>query len=248
MNDNTYNLTKSDENRLSTLLPEKVYFVTGIDTDCGKTVATASLSARLLSEGSNCITQKLIQTGCEGVSDDILTHRKIEQRPLTEEDESRLTCPLIYTYPCSPHMAVALDGKELDLSTAGRATETLLTKYEKVLIEGAGGLMVPLTEEYLTVDYIADRQLPVILVTTAKLGSINHTLLSLEVLTKRGITLSALVYNKGISTDEKITAETERYLRAFLSRHHPETHFIPLERKDIPLQSTLTEQYRPHLI
>ena len=220
---------KTDGESLKELLPDRVYFVTGIDTDSGKTVATAMLSRRLLGEGVNVITQKLIQTGCDGLSEDILSHRRLEGRPLTTEDREGVTCPLVYTYPCSPHMAVRIDGKDLDLSKAQRSTEQLLSMYEKVLIEGAGGLMVPLMETYLTVDYIVDRQLPVILVTTAKLGSINHTLLTLEVLTKRGLTLSALIYNKGIATDDNITTETECYLRTFLIRHHPEAHFITLD-------------------
>lgn len=230
MKNNTHSPIELDGESLKELLPERAYFVTGIDTDSGKTVATAMLSRRLLDEGVDAITQKLIQTGCEGLSEDILSHRRIEGRGLTPEDHDGVTCPLVYSYPCSPHMAVCIDGKDLNLSKAQQSTAQLLSKYEKVLIEGAGGLMVPLTEEYITVDYISDEKLPVILVTTAKLGSINHTLLTLEVLKKRGLTLSALVYNKGISTDDNITAETERYLRAFVSHHHPEAHFITLNR------------------
>lgn len=232
MNDNIHPSIEVEGESLKALLPEKVYFVTGIDTDSGKTVATAMLSRRLLEEGVNVITQKLIQTGCEGVSEDILSHRELEGRPLTAEDREGVTCPLVYTYPCSPHMAVRIDGKDLDLSKARQSTERLLSRYEKVLIEGAGGLMVPLTEDYLTVDYVVDRQLPVILVTTARLGSINHTLLTLEVLKQRGLTLSALVYNKGIATDDNITIETERYLRTFLTLHHPEAHFVILNRRE----------------
>lgn len=228
MNENTQTPIELGGKGLKALLPERVYFITGIDTDSGKTVATAMLSRQLLEEGVNVITQKLIQTGCEGLSEDILSHRNLEGRPLTAEDHEGTTCPLVFTYPCSPHMAVRIDGKAPDLSKARQSTDRLLTRYEKVLIEGAGGLMVPLTESRLTVDYIVEQELPVILVTTAKLGSINHTLLTSEVLTKRGLTLSALVYNKGIATDDNITAETERYLRSFLSRHHSKAHFITL--------------------
>lgn len=207
-----------DAKRLRDLLPQSKYFVTGIDTDSGKTIATGVLSSYLCSEGVGVITQKFIQTGVSGISDDIREHRRLEGRPLTDEDLRGITCPLVYAYPCSPHMAIQMEGKVLDLSGVRAATAQLLTKYEQVLIEGAGGLMVPLTETYLTIDYVAEEALPVILVTTAKLGSINHTLLSIEVLRQRGITLAAVVYNKGISTDDLITAETERYLRAYLSR------------------------------
>lgn len=68
-------------------------------------------------------------------------------------------------------------------------------RFEIVLLEGAGGLMVPLTTSLLTIDYVAQHQFPVILVTSGRLGSINHTLLSLEALKSRGLKLKALVYN-----------------------------------------------------
>ena len=93
--------------------------------------------------------------------------------------------------------------------------------------------MVPLTEDYLNIDYIADQGLPCILVGTAKLGSINHILLSMEALGHRGIPTPALLYNRGVATDERITAETERYLRGYLQRHYPETSFIPLPILDL---------------
>lgn len=210
------------------LLPHPIYFVTGIDTDAGKTIATGYLSSTLRSEGVDVITQKLIQTGNTGLSEDICKHRDLEGRPLTQDDLSGLTCPLIYSYPCSPHMAIAIDGRSDEISRATESTRTLSAKYDMVLLEGAGGLMVPLTEDYLTIDYIRDHRLPVILVTTAKLGSINHTLLSLEVLRHSSIPVAMVIYNTHISTDDAITRESERYLRIWLTRHMPETSFILL--------------------
>ena len=72
-----------------------------------------------------------------------------------------------------------LDGKEIDLTIVDKSTEILASRYDNVLIEGAGGLMVPITDDFLTIDYISSRKLPVALVTNSKLGSINHTILSL---------------------------------------------------------------------
>lgn len=210
------------------LLPESVYFVTGIDTDAGKTIATGYLSHMLLSEGVNTITQKLIQTGNTGLSEDIQKHRKIEGRALTEDDRNGLTCPLVYSYPCSPHMAMAIDGKDNEIDRSTESTRALRAKYDKVLLEGAGGLMVPLTESYLTADYIRDQHLPVILVTTAKLGSINHTLLNLELLRIQSVPVAMVVYNTHIHTDSAITAETERYLRLRLSKYMPGTSLITI--------------------
>ena len=72
------------------------------------------------------------------------------------------------------------------------------------------------TEDYLTIDYIREEKLPVILVTTAKLGSLNHTLLTIEVLQKREIPIAAIIYNTAISTTDAITAESQRYFRTHL--------------------------------
>lgn len=210
------------------LFPLQTYFVSGIDTDAGKTVATGFISRTLLDEGVRVITQKLIQTGNHGISEDITVHRQIEGRELLPEDKDGTTCCLIYSYPCSPHMAIEIDGREPEYDRATANTHRLEAKYEKVLVEGAGGLMVPLTEDYLNIDYIKDQGLPCILVGTAKLGSINHILLSLEALAHRGIPIPALVYNKGVATDDRITAETERYLRGYLAKYYPETAFIVL--------------------
>lgn len=210
------------------LLPLRTYFISGIDTAAGKTVATGFISKALLDDGVSVITQKLIQTGNHGISEDITVHRQIERRTLLPEDLDGTTCCLIYSYPCSPHMALAIDGREPEYDKATANTHRLEREYDKVLIEGAGGLMVPLTEDLLNIDYIAREGLSCILVGTAKLGSINHILLSMEALVHRGIPTPMLVYNKGVSTDDRITAETERYLRDYLRKHYPETTLIVL--------------------
>lgn len=210
------------------LLPHDIYFVTGIDTDAGKSYATGYLSLQLLNEGVNSITQKLIQTGNKGVSEDIQLHRSIEKRPLQEVDLNGTTCPLVYAYPCSPHMAIALEKRKAEYEKTTEATAKLLASYDKVLLEGAGGVMVPLTNTMLTIDYIEEHQYPVILVTTAKLGSINHTLLSIECLAQRNIPIAMIVYNEAISTTSPITQETKNYLKTYVEHHYPKTHFITL--------------------
>ena len=153
-----------------------VLFITGIDTNIGKTFATGMIACALAEKGKNVITQKMIQTGCSEVSDDIEMHRKIQGLPFTEEDKAGLTCPYIFTYPCSPHMAAEKDGKTIDLSVITEATRRLQEKYEYVLLEGAGGLMVPNDFHSLAIDYVKEQGYPVILVTSGKLGSINHTI------------------------------------------------------------------------
>ena len=190
-----------------------VYFISGIDTSVGKTAATGAIAKALAQAGKRVITQKMIQTGCEQVSEDIEEHRRIQGIPFTEEDREGWTCPYIFSYPCSPHMAAAKDGRTIDLQVITQATERLRERYEYVLLEGAGGLMVPNDFQSLTIDYIRDQGYPLILVTSGKLGSINHTLLSLFAVEQYGIPVKAIVYNQYPNIDALIEANTLEYLR-----------------------------------
>ena len=190
-----------------------VYFISGIDTSVGKTAATGAIAKALAQAGKRVITQKMIQTGCEQVSEDIEEHRRIQGIPFTEEDLEGWTCPYIFSYPCSPHMAAAKDGRTIDLQVITQATERLRERYEYVLLEGAGGLMVPNDFQSLTIDYIRDQGYPLILVTSGKLGSINHTLLSLFAAEQYGIPVKAIVYNQYPHIDALIEANTLEYLR-----------------------------------
>ena len=208
-----------------------VYFISGIDTGIGKTYTTGYLAKLWNEQGKKTITQKLVQTGNVDVSEDIEQHREIMGMGWFPEDESKLTMPEIFTYPASPHLATTLDGREIDFEKIERATQQLAEKYEAVLLEGAGGLMVPLTTDLLSIDYIVGKQVPVILVSSGHVGSINHTLLSLEALKNRGLELYALAYNlNDESQDELISKDTASYLKGYLAKHFPQALWM-----DIPV-------------
>ncbi|MEZ2902942.1 dethiobiotin synthase [Acinetobacter terrestris] len=208
-----------------------VYFISGIDTGIGKTYATGYLAKLWNAQGKKTITQKLVQTGNTDISEDIEQHRKMMQMGWFPEDASKLTMPEIFTYPASPHLATKIDGREIDFQKIEDATKQLAHKYEVVLLEGAGGLMVPLTTELLTIDYLAEKKFPVILVSSGRLGSINHTLLSLEALKSHGLELYALAYNlNDESQDQLISKDTSDYLKNYLAIHFPNAQWI-----DIPV-------------
>ena len=211
-----------------------VYFVSGIDTDIGKTVATGVLAKQLLQQGKSVITQKPVQTGCQNIADDIAVHRKIMGIPMQEADKQRLTMPEIFSYPASPHLAARLDSRALDLHKIRTATQELAAQYEIVLVEGAGGLMVPLTENLLTIDYIRQQGYPVILVTSGRLGSINHTLLSFSALKQYGISLYSLIFNHiHDSKDETIAGDTLEYLKGRLKDEFPEAKWQELAKTEV---------------
>lgn len=198
-----------------------VYFVSGIDTDIGKTQATGFLARQLLTKDRRVITQKLVQTGCDDdIAADIVVHRRIMGVPMLPEDASRLTMPAVMSYPASPHLSARLDNVKLNLTKITEATQVLADAFDIVLLEGAGGLCVPLTEDLLTIDYVAACGYPVILVTSGRLGSINHTLLSLKILRQYGIELAALAYNQfDDSSDEIISNDTKQYFKKYLQSH-----------------------------
>lgn len=207
-------------------MESKIYFISGIDTDAGKSYCTAWLARELARSGQRVITQKFIQTGNTGHSEDIDLHRRLTGTGYLPEDREGLTMPEIFSYPCSPHLAARIDRRAIDFAKIERATLELARRYDTVLVEGAGGLMVPLTEDYLTIDYIAEKRYPLVFVTSGKLGSINHTLLSLEAIARRGIVLDTVMYNLyPTEKDKTIQEDTMRFIQDYLSKHFPETKF-----------------------
>lgn len=207
-------------------MESQIYFISGIDTDAGKSYCTAWYARQLAQNGKRVITQKFIQTGNVGHSEDIDLHRRIMETGYLPEDREGLTMPEIFSYPCSPHLAARIDRRPIDFNKIERATLELARRYDIVLVEGAGGLMVPLTEEYLTIDYIAEKQYPLLFVTSGKLGSINHTLLSLEAIKNRGIRLDMVLYNLYPTVEDKtIQEDTTQYIKNYLAKHFPDTKF-----------------------
>lgn len=205
-----------------------VYFVTGIDTDAGKTYATAWLARQLMDSGKSVATQKFIQTGCEDTSEDIEAHRRLCGIDPLPEDIDGTTAPIIFTYPASAQLAARMDGRDIDLSLVDNATRRLMERYDVVLIEGAGGLMVPIDDYTFTINYVSSRRLPLVLVTNARLGSINHTILSLEVVMARGIELAAVVFNHHFDYDPIIADDTLGFINRYLKRHFPNTELLEM--------------------
>ena len=209
-------------------------FVSGIDTDAGKTIATGWLAGRFLREGRNVVTAKLVQTGSDELSPDILTHRRLMGKDLLPADIDGRTMPETFRYPASPHLAAELEGRTVDFAKIERALMSLEAQYETVLVEGAGGLMVPLTRELLTIDYVAENGWPVWFVTSGKLGSVNHTLLSLEAMKRRDMLLAGLIFNDFCPSHDKIIAQdTREYLRTALERFYPEAPFLVCPTLDL---------------
>ncbi|WP_207423013.1 dethiobiotin synthase [Desertivirga brevis] len=172
----------------------KPLFVTGIGTDVGKTVVSAVLVEKLKAD-----YWKPIQSGDLDNSDTIKVRNLISNSQTVFHPEAyRLTQPF------SPHKSAAIDGVEIDFDAIRLPATT-----NRLLVEGAGGLMVPLNAKHLIVDLIEKLDAEVILVVSNYLGSINHTLLSIEVLKGRNIDL------KGIIISGETDTSSESYLSAY---------------------------------
>ncbi|MDO9186361.1 MAG: dethiobiotin synthase [Bacteroidia bacterium] len=158
----------------------KRFFVTGIGTDVGKTIASA-----ILVESLHADYWKPIQAG------DLDNTDTMKVRSLISNTTSKFH-PETYqlTKPVSPHAAAEADGIKINIDTL-----TLPITTNSLIIEGAGGLMVPLNDKFLVIDLIQKLKAEVILVSSNYLGSINHTLLTVEALKSRNIPIAGIIFN-----------------------------------------------------
>jgi len=189
------------------------FFVTGIDTEIGKTIVTGNIAKYLASTGVKVTTMKPVQTGCVGIAEDILTHRSIMGCKLNIYDKNLITAPEIFKFPASPHLAAELENRTINFQKIDKCIQILNDNFEVVLIEGAGGVYVPLTRDYTTLYFVAERKLPVIIVSSPRLGSINHTMMTIEILKSRSIQIAALVYNMYPPEKESIANDSIRVIK-----------------------------------
>ncbi len=211
----------------------RVYCISGIDTDIGKTIVTGLLAGSCLQQGIRTITQKIVQTGCTGMSEDIIRHREIMGIELQPADFNGLTCPYIFPVPCSPHLAAKLENQSIDCNVIRKATASLLEQFDLIFLEGVGGLFVPLNEKETFIDYIEVEQYPLILVSSSRLGSINHTLSALALAKSRNIDVVALIYNRFEPTDPRIEEDSKEMFSKYMMKNGfsgPVIDFFPLEK------------------
>ena len=165
-------------------------FVSGTDTDVGKTVVACALAREVRARGVDLGVMKPVETG-------VPTEGPLDARALRaaagSDDDLSLVCPLQFGLPATPEAAAAAEGRDVDLGVIQRAFETLSARHDAMLVEGAGGLLVPVREELAMVDFAKQLGLPILLVARAALGTINHTLLSLEACERRGAEVLGVV-------------------------------------------------------
>ncbi len=197
---------------------KKGIFVTATDTEVGKTFISALLLKALLKQKTKAAYFKPVASGCKTengfmVSEDLSYVEKFTGVKM----EHDLHCPVRYQKPLAPMAAAQLEKKPVNLKKIKKAFEFLQKEYSALVVEGIGGVMVPLWKNYLVLDLIAEFRLPALVVSRPTLGTINHTLLTISVLKNRGISIAGFLTN-GDKEENDEAAATSPEIISGLSR------------------------------
>ncbi len=172
-------------------------FVTGTDTGVGKTAVACALARALRARGANVGVMKPFESGCTRGEDGRLVPADALALKAAAgvADPLEEICPHRYALPLAPGIAAARLGEDPGLETVVRRFQGLAERHPTMIVEGAGGFLVPLTPTHLASDLVLRLRLPLLVVARAGLGTLNHSLLTVEAARARGLTVRAIVLN-----------------------------------------------------
>ena len=190
-------------------------FITGTDTDSGKTFVCAGIAAELRSRGIIAFPSKPVQTGCvNDIAPDLRFAMETAGIQAPAEQMKELS-PLRFEQPCSPHLAAELAGTPINIHELAAKMKKLEVRYGPLIAEGAGGVMVPMGPGNTMLDFMRELGWPVVLVSTDRLGTINHTLLSISAIKDHGLELAGVVINHSAPPSKLISASNTRAIREY---------------------------------
>jgi len=203
------------------------FFVTGTDTSVGKTTVTVRLMQQLVAQGLTVIGMKPVASGCEWVdgrwqNDDVLQLTAASNVSAPAE----LVNPYCFEPAIAPHIAAAQAGVEVDFDVIRAAYEQLTTMADVVIVEGAGGLLVPLNATQSIADLIQALSLPALVVVGMRLGCINHALLTAQVLKQRNIDFCGWVAN---NIDPQMSVPQENLQSLITGLQQPPVLQVPFQ-------------------
>lgn len=203
------------------------FFVTGTDTGVGKTTVTVRLMQQLIAQGLTVIGMKPIASGCAWVdgrwqNDDVLQLTAASNVSAPPE----LINPYCFEPAIAPHIAAAQAGVTIDFNVIQAAYAQLATMADVVIVEGAGGLLVPLGGSQTIADLIQALQLPALLVVGMRLGCINHALLTAQVLKQRNIDCCGWVAN---NIDPQMSVSQENLQSLIIGLQQPPVLQVPFQ-------------------
>ena len=189
--------------------PAKGLFVTGTDTDVGKTVIAGGIARVLTDKGQRVGVFKPIASGCRNdrqglVSDDaeFLAHCADSEESLEH------ICPVRYREPLAPEVAAGRANRPIDFKSIQTYYNRLVADKDVVIVEGVGGLLVPLAQDFTVAELAKQINLPLLIVAWAGLGTINHTLLTIEAARSRGLRVAGVIINSYVADTASLTEET----------------------------------------
>lgn len=187
-----------------------ILFVTGTDTDVGKTFACALLARAWAVQGHRVKVQKWVSTGGVRSADIAFLERFLGrgEEAVAGSDVS----PYCLSFSASPHLAAEREGVRIEKQRLIESTRALVADCDLLLIEGVGGVLVPLRRDLLLADFAAELSLPSLVVARSGLGTLNHSLLTLEALSNRGVPVLGVLLNSQGGEDSVIVEDNRRTL------------------------------------
>jgi dethiobiotin synthetase len=187
----------------------KGIFLTGTDTGVGKTFVASGLLIAFKEIGLNVCPMKPVETGCKLKGDRLIPMDSINLLKTSgiSEDLEKIN-PYRFRLPLAPSVAAELEGKVIKKSNITSAYYYLEDKYQITIVEGAGGIMVPIYKKYLFIDLIRDLNLPIMIVSRPGLGTINHTLLTIEAARNKGLNVLGIIINYSTKTKKGLPERT----------------------------------------
>jgi dethiobiotin synthetase len=199
----------------------KGFFITGTDTGVGKTIISAALIKAVQILGLKSCGMKPIETGCskqkfKGKSSkvkvqdrDLMPLDGIFLRSMGDAKESiDLVTPVRFQSPLAPLAASEMEGRAVDLGTIKKAYQKLSLKYDAMIVEGIGGLLVPIRKNYFVLDLASDMGLPVVVVARPGLGTINHTLLTVNYALRQDLIVAGIIINYSHPPENSLAEKT----------------------------------------
>lgn len=187
----------------------KGYFITGTDTGVGKTIVAGGLAALYRNKGLDVGVMKPVATGCKRINSTLVSDDAVFLKRAAEvDDEYELINPVSLEQPLAPTVAARLSNTKIDLETIRMHYDSLCQRHEYLIVEGIGGLLVPIDEYYFVVDLANEMELPVIVVCRPNLGTINHTLLTVSYAREHGLDVKGIIMNESSEQGDEVVKKT----------------------------------------
>jgi dethiobiotin synthetase len=193
---------------------EKGVFVTGSDTGVGKTVITGAIAAAIKAHGLDVGVMKPVASGAKEIDGKLVSEDVVYLKKMVDStDDDDLVNPIRLKPPIAPTMAASKSGIPIDIDKVLKAYEELTNRHDFVVVEGIGGLMVPVDDTLFVADLVCKMDLPLVIVSRDCLGTINHTLLTVEYAKSRNIRIKGIIINM-LKGDDGFVREIEKYSSA----------------------------------